>query len=188
MNKDCSILWAALGVWAACSIKTPEITLTGEKTALESQILGAYEQLSTQNQLTTSVRTDDNSASNALSEQQETVSKAMQDQKFNKDEIDEFKRDKVIGENNTGYLEILGGTKYDEDPVFKRIVTQITAEENRDRRIIYQRLLAVNASVATSKEGEPGAIFAKMQVEKSAPGTMIQLENGQWIEKPKEKK
>lgn len=187
MKKGFVIPLAALGLWAACSIKTPEITLTGEKTALESQILGAYEQLATQNLLTTSVRAGDNTASNTLSEQQETVSKAMQNQKFNKDEIDDLKKDKVVGENNAGYLEILGGTKYDEDPVFNKIVTQLAAEENRDRRIIYQRIISVNASSTPSNDGEPGAIFAKMQIEKSAPGTMIQLQDGQWIEKPKEK-
>jgi uncharacterized protein YdbL (DUF1318 family) len=187
MKKGTILPLTALLLWAACSIKTPEITLTGEKTALESQILGAFEQVSTQNQLTTSVRSDDNAASNTLSEQQETVSKAMQNQKFNKDEIDELKKTKVVGENNAGYLEILGGDKFNEDPVFNKIVTQLTAEENRDRRIIYQRLMAVNASASQSKESELGAIFAKMQVEKSVPGTMIQLENGQWIEKPKEK-
>jgi uncharacterized protein YdbL (DUF1318 family) len=187
MKKGKILLPALLALWAGCSIKTPEITLTGEKTALESQILGAYEQLATQNQLTTSVRADDNTASNTLSEQQETVSRAMQNQKFNKDEVDELKRDKVVGENNSGYLEILGGAKFDQDPVFNKIVTKLTAEENRDRRIVYQRLLAVNVSSSQMQESELGAAFAKMQIEKSASGTMIQLENGQWIEKPKEK-
>ncbi|RPI03640.1 MAG: DUF1318 domain-containing protein [Calditrichaeota bacterium] len=168
-----------------CSIKTPEITLTGEKTALESQILGAYEQLSTQNLATTSARTSTNAVS-AAEGQQESVLQAMQNQQFNKDEIDELKRSKVIGENRAGYLEILGSSKYESDPVYKNIVDKIVADENRDRRIIYQRLLAVDAS--SEKENTDAlSTFAKIQGEKSEVGTMIQQPDGQWIEKAKSK-
>lgn len=168
-----------------CSIKTPEITLTGEKTALESQILGAYEQLSTQNLATTSARTSTNNVSTA-EEQQESVLQAMQNQKFNKDEIDELKRSKAVGENKAGYLEIFQNPKYESDPVFKNIVDKIVTDENRDRRIIYQRLLAVDAS-SDKENTETLSTFAKIQAEKSEAGTMIQQPDGQWIEKAKSK-
>lgn len=177
-------LLLTLNLCLSCSIKTPEITLTGEKTALENQILGSFEQLATQNLLTTSSRT---ASDLSAGEQEESVLQAMQNQKFNKDEIDELKRDKVIGENNRGYLEILGNDKYGKDPIYKKIADQLVADENRDRHIIYQRLLAVNTAAASATEAQLGETFAKMQIEKALPGTMIQLENGQWIEKPKEK-
>mgnify|MGYP005846472729 CR=1 FL=1 len=178
------VLLSMVCLCLGCSIKTPEITLTGEKTALENQILGSFEQLATQNLLTTSSRI---ASDRSVGEQDESVFQAMQNQKFNKDEIDELKRDKVIGENNRGYLEILGNDQYDKDPIYKKIVDQLVADENRDRHIIYQRLAAVNTDAASATSAQQGATFAKMQIEKALPGTMIQLENGQWMEKPKEK-
>ncbi|MDZ7369570.1 MAG: YdbL family protein [candidate division KSB1 bacterium] len=170
-----------LGLCAACSIKTPEITLTGEKTALENQIIGSFEQLNQQDHLTTSVRTA--LSDEAVTGKSESVIQALQNQQFIQDEIDELKRDKVIGENNSGYLEILGNEKYQKDPLYRKQVDRLVEEENNNRRIIYQKA-AMSAEWSTST----ASALAKLQQEKAAPGTMIQLESGEWIEKPRPKK
>ena len=177
MKKLLTILIPAL--FLACSIKTPEITLTGEKTALENQILGAYDQLTDNNLITTSRRT---SATQQGTRQSQAVRLALQNQKFNKDEIDELKRDHVVGENNKGYLEILENEKYQQDASFHKIVNDLVEQENHDRRIIYQRVLALNHK-DNGEQGSISTIFAKMQYEDAAPGTKIQQQNGEWIDK-----
>jgi uncharacterized protein YdbL (DUF1318 family) len=163
----------------ACSIKTPEITLTGEKTALENQILGAYDQLTDNNLITTSKRT---SADQNAKSQNQVVRRALQTQQYNKDEVDELKRDHVVGENNKGYLEILEHDIYHHDAAFRKIVDALVEEENANRGTIYQRVLALNHKSSTG-EDNAATIFAKMQFESSEPGTKIQQLNGLWIEK-----
>ena len=163
----------------ACSIKTPEITLTGEKTALENQILGAYDQLTDTNLVTTSKRT---SSDRQERKQSPAVRQALQTQQFNKDEIDELKRDHVVGENNKGYLDILENENYQHNAEFSKIVDALVEEENQSRRIIYQRALALNHKGADDQD-DASTIFAKMQQENAKPGTKIQQLNGVWIEK-----
>ncbi len=182
MRKKARLAAVLLLAAAACSIKMPEITLTGEKTALENQIIGSFEQLTLQNQITTSARTIEAGA--VSSEQQESVLRALQNQEFNKDEVEELKRARVVGENRFGFLEVLGNDRYAKDPLYKKLVDQVVEEENRDRRIIYRKLSTVGSE---SGDETQGRAFAEMQQEKSPPGTMIQLPTGEWIEKPKPK-
>ena len=177
MKKTLAIL--LLTLFLACSIKTPEITLTGEKTALENQILGAYDQLTDNNLITTSRRTSSAAQEN---QQSQAVRQALQRQKFNKDEIDELKRSKIVGENNKGYLEILENEKYRQDASLHKMVDDLVKQENHDRRIIYQRVLALNHK-NNSEQGSVSTIFSKMQAENAEPGTKIQQQNGDWIDK-----
>ena len=46
-----------LFLFFACSIKSPEFTITGQKTALEQQVLGSYQHLTDNAIVTTSART-----------------------------------------------------------------------------------------------------------------------------------
>ena len=167
-----------------CSIKSPEFTITGQKTALEQQVLGSYQHLTDNAIVTTSARSaGDGTEKEGV--QQQVILQAVQNQKFNRDEINELKQEKVVGENNRGYLEILPTSKYEQDERYTTLVDKLVDEENRDRRIIYQRVLVMNR---LAREEETGSIFADMQIEQSAPGTMVQLHSGQWIEKADDSK
>jgi len=168
-----------------CSIKSPEFTITGQKTNLEQQVLGSYQHLRDDAIVTTSVRT----SGDALQSdgQQQVVLQAMRNQKFNKDEIDELKRDKVVGENNRGFLEVRATSKYESDDSYKKLVDSLVDVENNDRRIIYQRVLLMS-QLSQEEEQQTHSIFANMQIEQSPPGTPIQQPSGEWIEKAKESK
>ena len=179
------LVW--LGVLAACSIKAPEIQVTGERTALENQVLGTYEQIESDTWIIASTRAVGSGQAQALSSQKRQVLEAMRNRKFNKDDIDELKRDKVIGENNKGFLTILPTERYQHDYEYRELVDQLVAEENRDRKIIYERVMAVNESAAEAGPEKVYEIFAKLNQDNSEPGTMIQLPDGTWIEKPEKK-
>ena len=170
-----------------CSVKAPELTVTGEKTALENQILGTYQQIESDSYVIASTRAVGKSGSNApaVSDQKRQVLDAVQNRKFNKDDIDELKRDKVVGENNQGFLEILPLERYQHDLEYKSLVDRLVAEENRDRQVDYERVLTVNQSASEAGEGKVSEIFAKLNYDNTEPGTMVQTADGNWVEKAK---
>jgi len=170
-----------------CSIKAPEIQVTGERTALENQVLGTYQQIESDTYIIASTRAIGSGQAGPISTQKQEVLEAMRDRKFNKDDIDELKRDKVVGENNKGFLTILPTERYHHDYEYREIVDQLVAEENKDRQIIYERVMAVNESAAKAGKDKVYEIFAKLNYDNAEPGTMVQLPDGTWIEKPEKK-
>src|SRR5574341_1569255 len=84
---------------AACSVHAPEMKFTGEKTALEIQILGAYKQVQEDVWMVASVRAANPDSQITISDEKRAVLTAMQNQEFNKDDVAEFKRDGAVGEN-----------------------------------------------------------------------------------------
>ena len=163
-----------------CSIKAPEVSITGEKTALEEQVLGDYRQIESDTWVIASTRAAGSGSASGTKSQQ-AVLNATLNRKFNKDEIDEFKQDQVLGENNQGYLEILTNEKYLNDAQYKQMVDQIFAEENRDRKIIYEQLVAAQNIESEEKTKEVYWIFTKQNFRDSQKGTKIQQQDGTWI-------
>ena len=166
-----------------CSVQTPELNVTGEKTALENQVLGAYQQIESDTWVIASTRSVGSTQTQVISEQRQQVLEAVQNRKFNKDEIDELKRDQAVGEDNKGFLAVLPLGKYTQDENLRRLVDKLIAEENQDREVIYERILAINISAAKADEKERDKIFTKLNIDNSPPGTMIQKADGTWEEK-----
>ena len=101
------------------------------------------------------------------------IKKALQERQARYTEIQNLKREGMIGENNKGYVTGLQNSSR---------VGSITAAENRDRRIIYEALATQN------KLGGNGLLevqkaFAEVQHEKAGPGDMIQSASGDWKKK-----
>ncbi len=195
MNRQNEIRWHSLAtpvimVWMtmlACSVKAPEVNITGEKTALEKQVIGTYQEIEQDSWTIASVRSTAPGQKPKMSEEKKKVLSAVQNRRFNKDDIDEFKRDGVIGENNSGFLEIRDVQRLNDNPEYRKRVEKIVAEENNDRQVILERALQVNTQLAEAGEEAVGMVFAKMYQDESAPNTWIQLEDGSWIRKPAEK-
>ena len=101
------------------------------------------------------------------------IKKALQDRQTRYAQIQELKREGVIGENNKGYVTDLKNSSE---------ASSLTADENRDRRTIYENLAAQN------KLGGNGLLevqraFAEVQKEKAGPGDMVQSASGTWKKK-----
>jgi uncharacterized protein len=84
-------------------------------------------------------------------------------------QINALKTQKVVGENNQGYLEFVGAARDGA----------VVEAENADRRQVYQ----VVASKTGGSAEQAGRARAKQIREQSAPGIMIQDETGRWVEK-----
>ncbi len=76
----------------------------------------------------------------------------------------------VVGENNQGYLEMLGGQTEQQE---------VVAAENRDRRLIYEQL-ARQTNTSVQVVGQRRAI---QLAERAPPGEWLQDANGNWYQK-----
>jgi uncharacterized protein YdbL (DUF1318 family) len=170
-------------VFAACTIHPPEMKFTGEKTALENQILGTYNQVREDVWMVASVRAANPDSQITLSDEKRAVLSAIQNSAFNKDDIDEFKRDGAVGENAKGLLEIRSLPRLESDADYRKLVEKIVAEENRDRRIIMQRIMDINPAVQATGITEVEKVFAKRNRDDAQTGNWIQLPEGEWVRK-----
>jgi len=171
-----------------CSVKAPEVKVTGEKTALENQVIGTYQEIEQDAWTVASVRsTAPGKQQPKMSKEKKEVFEAVQGRKFNKDDIDEFKKAEIVGENNGGLLEIRNPNKLDADPALKKRVTKIVETENGYRKIIMNRIMILNESAAKAGSGNVAKIFAKINRDNSEPGTWIHKEDGEWTKKGEEK-
>jgi len=167
----------------ACTIHAPEMKFTGEKTALENQILGTYNQVREDVWMVASVRAANPDSQITLSDEKRAVLTAIQNREFNKDDIDEFKRDGAAGENAKGFLEIRPLPRLESDADYRKLVEEIVAEENRDRQIIMQRIVDINPAVQATGVTEVEKVFAKLNRDSAKAGEWIQLPEGEWVKK-----
>jgi uncharacterized protein YdbL (DUF1318 family) len=178
-----AVLFCLIVSLAACTIHTPEMKFTGEKTALENQILGTYNQVREDVWMVASVRAANPDSQITLSDEKRAVLTAIQNREFNKDDVDEFKRDGAVGENAKGLLEIRPLPRLDNDPSYRKLVEDIVAEENLDRQIIMQRVMDINPTVQATGVTEVEKVFAKLNRDGAKPGEWVQLPEGGWVKK-----
>lgn len=165
-----------------CTVKTPEVTFTSERTALEKQILGSYRTIEEDAWMVASVRSEE-SEKVAVPESKRRVLEAFADRKFNADDIGDFKRDAVVGENAQGMLTIRPTSRYEEDNNYRATVDRIVAAENADREVIMDRIVEINSSVNPLDSAAVMKVFAQMNRDASPRGTWIETEDGRWLQK-----
>lgn len=119
----CVILCTLYVIQNCCSIVIPPVTLTGNKTAIEKQIIGEKNELEKDVWMVSSARTTTTVATNEQESDQQKEDKAIQNkhakkaqeymftalnilETFSKD-LSELKADEVVGEGSDGYLKIL---------------------------------------------------------------------------------
>jgi len=168
-----------------CSVKTPEVTVTGEKTALENQVIGTYEKIEEETWVVASVRSNQAQGQRKISPEQKRVLDAVQNRKFNKDEISEYKQKGFIGENNQGLLELRPVLELNEDAELKKQVETLILEENQDREVVMNRVIEINPEAAKTEREKIFSIFAQMNRDNETPGNWIQMTSGEWVKKEK---
>ena len=177
------IVLAVLLVVSSCSFKAPEVRVTGEMTALEREVLGTYRQMEEDTWMVASTRSKASAEKVKLSPEKKKVLDAMQDQKFNKDDIEEFKKLGYVGENNMGFLDLRPTPELDNDPAKAKMVSEIVTEENQSREVIMDRVIQLNDKLKNAVKDNVTYIFAQMNQENSPVGTWIQQKLGEWVTK-----
>ena len=100
------------------------------------------------------------------------VKAALESRRNRFEQLKSLKAQGFVGENNRGYLEVLGN-----DSSARSLVDS----ENNDRRVIYKAIEVQNnlsSALATIEK-----VFAQVQRDKASPGDKIQDEDGAWVTK-----
>jgi len=174
----------------ACSGKLADVNVTvvDQKTALENQVLGSYEELGQDVMLLASVRSvDENGKLKTVRELPPGKMKAVrarQRQEFNQDDIVRFKQEGCAGEANTGYLAFIETEKTKADGQYQKFVQSLIGEENEDRRAIYERIVATNEAFSEGDLPKVEKISASLNRDNAQKGEKVQQDDGTWSTKP----
>lgn len=164
-----------------------DVTVIDQKTALENQVLGSYEELGKETILLASVRSVDESGKlQSVAEippGKKKAIRAVQRVEYNRDDILMFKKLACAGEGNDGFLKFFECDKTRNDPKFKEFVQAIIQEENADRLAILKRIVATNVNFSDDDLPKVQKIYAKLNQDNSEPGVKIQGEDGNWVTK-----
>ena len=101
-----------------------------------------------------------------------TIKKNMAERK---PKIEVLKKAGSIGENKTGYLEVMKDVKLEDAD------NKLVEAENKDRKTVYSAIAKKEGSTV-EKVGE---LRAKQIRSKAAEGEFIQGEDGKWVKAPK---
>ena len=163
--------------------------LTSQRTALENQIMGSYEELESDVVLSSSVRGVDKNGKTKkipISDLKAEAILARQNQEFNLDDLMELKDNQIIGEGSDGLVTILpesvGEVKTAPNAKIN-LAKQICAEENSSRAIIWRRIIDTNVSLSQGDLAEIRYTFARLQRDTAKKGQWTQAENGSWLQK-----
>ncbi len=100
------------------------------------------------------------------------VKAALENRRSRFDQLKSLKAQGIVGENNRGYVQVLGN-----DSSAKSLVES----ENNDRRVIYKTIEAQNNLSGAMETIEK--VFAQVQRDKASPTDKIQTEDGRWVTK-----
>jgi Protein of unknown function (DUF1318) len=169
----------------ACSGPLVGVTVVDERTALENQVLGTYQELNQQVMLVASVRYIDPKGklkqTQELPQGKKDVVRALQRVSFNKDDLNRYKSLGIIGENNEGGITLLEPEKVQPDD--RAFVENLIKEENEDRLAIMSRIIETNETLTPSELPRVHKMFAALNRDKALKGERIQLDNGTWTQK-----
>lgn len=91
-------------------------------------------------------------------------------------EIQNLKNNRLVGEANTGLLEI---KDLPADPAYKAYVERVVQEENRDR----QAVITAEAEARKMPVSSVAREYARRKRESSFAGEWIQMEDGTWTKR-----
>ena len=160
------------------------VTIVDQKTALENQILGSYEELGNEVLLLASVRSIDEEGKLKpifeVPKGKRLALKAMQRQEFNRDDIREFKSTLCTGEGNDGLLKYFENERTLTNSNYKKFVVAILKEENEDRLTILERIVATNENFSDKDLPKVQKISASLNRQNAHAGEKIQSDDGTW--------
>ncbi len=185
-HKNYTFLFISLFFLSACAkeLVGVNVTIIDQRTALENQVLGTYENIGKDMMLLASVRSIDESGKlkevDPIPRHKKEAIRARQRMEFNKDDIENFKLIGCAGENNDGFLSFFEIDKTRKEPQFELFVKAIIKEENNDRRTIMKRIVMISENLNENDLPDVQKIFASLNRDNAKKGEKIQLEDGIW--------
>ncbi len=164
----------------SCTVKIPDIKITGEKTALENQVLGEYSKIKEDAWMVASERGD---GQIKITADRKEVVEAVRDREFLKDDINELKIKGILGEIINGLLEIVDPEKIlKSDKKEQALIKLLLEKENTARKLIMQRIIETDTKFKSSPKEVYQAFFV-MNLEDSPEKTFYKNKKGKWVKK-----
>ena len=177
-SKSTLLIFLSLSL-SSCAIN---FELTSQRTALENQILGTYEEIDSELYMISSVRGIEDSSSS----KNNRVKFSRQNQIFNRDDIDELKSDQILGETYEGTIMVLPSGKGLVSQATKKklsLARILVKEENRDRTVIWKNTIEENQNLTMSDMGKVRETYALQIFEKAKAGHWFRRKAEGWIQK-----
>ncbi|MGQ9842244.1 MAG: DUF1318 domain-containing protein [Spirochaetota bacterium] len=162
-------------------IHPPTIHITGEKTALERQLIGEYREIEKDAWVTSTVMVPSKGERRAMVSTDEAMLLAIKIRELNEDKIRAYKDMGIIGEMNNGYVGIVDPRKLQSMKEGAAIRSLVNGENNARQMIFIKSSDSKNAK--DSNAIQFGYDFAKEQHAKAKKGDWIQKEDGSWVRK-----
>lgn len=160
------------------------LVVVGEQTALERQVLGTYEEIGSDLAAFSSVRAVDPEGNlvepPAMTESQSAVMRALNNRRYNRDDLDLLLRERILREGNDGFLSFQEGVDAGASSLGAEMTRQIIEEENRDRATLIDRLVLTTPGVTEDDRPEVAWIFATLNQQAAPAGSHIQQRDGEW--------
>lgn len=164
----------------SCTIKIPDIKITGEKTALENQVLGEYSKIKEDAWMVASERGD---GQIKITADRKEVVEAVRDREFLKDDMNELKLKGYLGEIISGVLEIVDPVKISKlDKKEQNRIELLLKKENNARILIMKRIIETDTKFKSSPKEVYQAFFV-MNLEDSPEKTFYKNKKGKWVKK-----
>lgn len=181
------IFWGCSSSSSCISIVPPAVNLTGEKTSVERQIVGDYEEIEKDAWTVSSVKTASGrsqSGGGTMVSDPELLS-ALKTREFHKGKIRSYKDAGALGEDYNGLLAYRPADRYEGNKAEKDILFSLISGENDARRTIFTRSLVLQGK---EKPGEEDVrlfarLFAEEQSRNARKNDWIQESSGKWKRK-----
>lgn len=178
------IIPTALSLTGCGSLLGINLFVVDEKTALEQQVLGTYETIGTDLSSYASVRgvNPDGTQSEPpkMTDSQRQVMQALNNRRYNRDDVNLLLSERIVGEGINGLLELQVETVSAVGNLTPALVQEVISEENRDRSVIVERLMQTTPGVTPANRAEVEAIFARLNIDLAPAGSRIQSADGSW--------
>ncbi len=166
------------------NVVPPKVNLTGEKTVIERQIIGDYQEIEKNAWAISSVKRPSTGTNpKGVRKGDAKLIAAMEIREQHLNEIGEYKKDGALGESNTGYLKYIKVAKYESDRLLKKQLMKIMQEENVARRTIFLRCTLSAGKEDETRAAAFGKTFAKERAALANKNDWIQESSGQWVRK-----
>lgn len=158
--------------------------VVGERTALERQVLGTYEQLGRDLTAYASVRgvNPDGSLSPPpeVTESQAGALQAMNNRRYNRDDVEQLLLGQVVGEGRDGLLVRLMDPLVPTPELSVEFMRELIAEENADREVLLARLMETTPGATPEDEEAVAWVFAGLNHDNAPEGSLVQRRDGVW--------
>lgn len=170
-------------------VQEPEMRVLGGKTLIEAQVLGRYRQIDESAYQISTLSSDEDLnlimvSTNVSDELARNYKEALIRSMFNQDEINLYKTNYYIGENNGGYLSYIAfdvskpNKTYSEERI--KYIKDIMQKENTDRRTIAEYLILSDPKLSMANIKEVETALYRRNIQKLIDNSYYQLPDSSW--------